>query len=332
MRQRTCCVPPDLIVTTVNPAKKPSGYNAVHLDKVRSQLLSHCTAIDLSQLPPAEHSIISDSTLAALLRQYTSIAHLHLSDTPNLTNEGLVRLMAARGGSLRSLDVSRCGHITSEALLAGARHCPCLEEFAGAECALADAALVALAQWCPLLAALRVAGCDQLTDGALLALGARCPRLRVLDIRRCPLITARGLQCIHASCPALAIVQLCGTAVSPAALGQTLAPGVPEAEPLALALPVGAGGCGASHDDGILPPAVSVPAPRPVPEGSFPSAMAALEQPAPRQLRASSAPWEAQTTASWKLQASAPEWEQDDPRGWLPCLGGDPGPPPENHP
>jgi hypothetical protein len=97
----------------------------------------------------------------------------------------------------------------NEMILAIARHCPLLET-CGINCfhSLTDAAIVELAQGCPLLSALTLMEVG-VTDVAIAALAKQCDRLEFLQIRSCERVTT-DVVCVQAEyCKKLKRLTLC---------------------------------------------------------------------------------------------------------------------------
>lgn len=115
---------------------------------------------------------VNDEVLAGLGRGCPALAALSVAGCAAVTNAGVTHFARARGAALREIDLSYCGRLTDESV-------------------------VALVSACPALRAVSLYGCGKLTDTALHWLG-RLPQLQSLDLSMCRAVGDAGLAALVA--------------------------------------------------------------------------------------------------------------------------------------
>jgi hypothetical protein len=113
------------------------------------------------------------------------------------------------GNTLQTIELWHNSQAGGEIVLAIARHCPLLET-CGIRCfhSLTDAAIVELAQGCPLLSALTLLEVG-VTDVGIAALAKQCDRLEFLQIRSCERVTTDVVCVLAEYCKKLKRLMLC---------------------------------------------------------------------------------------------------------------------------
>lgn len=123
---------------------------------------------------------VSDDLLGQLGRAWASrgirLQHIDLSGCQLLTDRGLLGLLEAFSGGLRSIKLNACSHITDRALASIRKHSPDLR-------------------------CLEVAQCINCTSVGFGALIPRCLRIVSLSVAHCPRITDRFLSLIRYDIP-----------------------------------------------------------------------------------------------------------------------------------
>jgi hypothetical protein len=138
---------------------------------------------------------LSDNTLATCAKHCPHLSLLALQDCTAVTSEGVLSLHRS-GNKLVTIRLTNCPQLGEEVVLAIGQHCPLLEicclQLLGL---VTDAAVVKLAEGCPLLESVSIAGCS-VSDIGVTALVTRCPRLETLEIIDCSQVTYQGVRAI----------------------------------------------------------------------------------------------------------------------------------------
>jgi hypothetical protein len=151
---------------------------------------------------------LTDATLAVCAQHCPLIEDVTLPRCPLITNAGVRTLVSSLASKLRSVHLQNCLHLSEDALLAVAEHCPLLNKVV---CSLdvSDAAVMKLAECCSGLS------CVTLLDAhvggvGLAALTIHCSTLAELHFFNCPFITTEGVRVrdVVTGCPRLKEITL----------------------------------------------------------------------------------------------------------------------------
>jgi F-box/leucine-rich repeat protein 2/20 len=151
---------------------------------------------------------VKDATLVVCSVHCPLLKILVLYDCVELTGSGLHQLCKP-GNTLQTIELSHNSQAGGEIVLAIAQHCPLLET-CGIHCfhSLTDAAIVELAQGCPLLSALTLLEVG-VTGVAIAALAKQCDRPEFLQIRSCERVTTDVVCVLAEYCKKLKRLTLC---------------------------------------------------------------------------------------------------------------------------
>jgi hypothetical protein len=194
------------------PIKSATGSNSP--DRLlRSLSLSVGSTLETADL---SESLITDAMLEVFTARLEKLRQLNLSGCGLLTNMGVRCATTSCGGSLTSLDLSRCPRITGEAIawivgsIGFTGGCPYLESLNLAwSQGLDDRGLEQLRTGgCSRLRFLSLQGCTKVTDVGLGALSRGCRELAVLNLEALALVKDAGVLMLAANCPKLVSLNL----------------------------------------------------------------------------------------------------------------------------
>lgn len=146
----------------------------------------------LKKLGIAECSGLTSECLGAVAYA-NGLTDLDVSLNDFVTDEGLA-LIAAKVPGLTNLDLSGCGHVTDEGVKPIAHLSRITALDLSGNMLLSDASVVAIAESCPRLTALKCMMMPALTSKAFQVLGSKCSELRVLDLSYVALLNDIGLR------------------------------------------------------------------------------------------------------------------------------------------
>jgi hypothetical protein len=149
---------------------------------------------------------LTDATLAVCAQHCPLIEDVTLPRCPLITNAGVRTLVSSLASKLRSVHLQNCPHLSEDALLAVAEHCP-LQDKVVCSLDVSDAAVVKLAECCSGLSCVTLLDAH-VGDVGLAALATHCPTLAELHLCKCPFITMEGVRNAVAGCPRLKEITL----------------------------------------------------------------------------------------------------------------------------
>ena len=128
--------------------------------------------------------------------------------------------------NLRSIDLTKCSRLTSEALVAIGQHCKGLTLLNISEChGVEDDGMSALARGCTQLKSIKIGLCTKLTDTSLAAIGETCRGLTSIDTGCNENITDIGISSLTRGCSLLEKINIAScyelTDISLASIGET---------------------------------------------------------------------------------------------------------------
>eukprot|EP00232_Nephroselmis_pyriformis_P024368 CAMPEP_0182855906 /NCGR_PEP_ID=MMETSP0034_2-20130328/2125_1 /TAXON_ID=156128 /ORGANISM="Nephroselmis pyriformis, Strain CCMP717" /LENGTH=566 /DNA_ID=CAMNT_0024986937 /DNA_START=112 /DNA_END=1812 /DNA_ORIENTATION=+ len=173
----------------------------------------------------------TDQACEIVLAKCPLLTSISVPQCSKLSGHGLVRIIAARGGELKEIDVSGCGNIGEESMIHVAQSCPNLEVIKangmdtlsegwlitiGFTCGhgllhidlndcvnVTDIGIGHFLNGCQSLKSLHISGCGRLTTVGLRSIGLLCPKLESLNLGGIPSVTDSGLVEIVSGCPEL---------------------------------------------------------------------------------------------------------------------------------
>ena len=156
---------------------------------------------------------VESASVAMLARNCKHLQRLYLTGCTQMTDEAVVAI--GRGCSkLQQLYVIGCVQITDAAFVAIADGCPQLQEIYAFHCnRVTDVGISALAHSCAQLRELGVAY-TQTTDVGCQAVADGLPLLTAIFVSWCPEVTDTGVQALAARLPKLHFIGLQATAIT----------------------------------------------------------------------------------------------------------------------
>jgi hypothetical protein len=149
------------------------------------QLLTQTSVRALSVLRLAKLSCVTDPLIWCIGSQHAgTITELNLNRAAQLTEAGLCRLFSVAFTALTTLDLSRCKH------------------------SVTDAVLQRIALNCPLLTSITLTWCRRVTDAGVTCLAQGCPALRTINLRRCSRVGPGSIRILSRACGKLSSVVL----------------------------------------------------------------------------------------------------------------------------
>jgi hypothetical protein len=154
----------------------------------------------LSEVDFRGRESLTDATLTECAQHCPLVTTVRLAACSNVTTGGM-RVLVSALRRLRVLHIWACVQLGDDTVLAIAEHCPLLEELS-CPVGVPDAAVVKLAEGCPHLTVLGLAG-THVGDAGLLALATHCVNLKELYLHDCSNITMLGVRALAENCPVL---------------------------------------------------------------------------------------------------------------------------------
>eukprot|EP00899_Mesostigma_viride_P017772 jgi/Mesvir1/25997/Mv20964-RA.1 len=189
-------------LTTIEISDPRVGTNACISALAASS--PHLTSLNLKGLD------VTDAGISSLPQHCPTLAQLALRGCPEITDEGLSRILV-RLTKLEGLDLlGTC--LGNKTLLALGGNCPRLVEMIGLgsdDDDVDDQGVAALLRGCPRLRALSMRGCSKVTGGAFAMPGVAPRELRKLDVTKCTSFTSLGFVAMAAKCPELISLNAC---------------------------------------------------------------------------------------------------------------------------
>jgi hypothetical protein len=147
-----------------------------------------------------------DATLLVCAQHCPLLTDLSLTSCEAITPEGVVWLVVGCGATLKSVTLSGCAQLGDEVVMAIADHCPGLEVL-HCPAGVTDAALVKLAEGCPLLVEICLNHAN-ISDHSVMTLATHCPRLNNVRFGPRSDITMDAVRALAEHCPNLSYLQL----------------------------------------------------------------------------------------------------------------------------
>eukprot|EP01090_Pellita_catalonica_P015094 TRINITY_DN3994_c0_g1_i1.p1 TRINITY_DN3994_c0_g1~~TRINITY_DN3994_c0_g1_i1.p1 ORF type:complete len:802 (-),score=55.12 TRINITY_DN3994_c0_g1_i1:40-2226(-) len=163
---------------------------------------------------------VSDDTLLDISKLGNGgLKKICLGDCEDVSDVGLVQLLSLHH-DLEKVDLSKCMHLTDEAVNALAFHAQAsLTRLSLSGCTkITDKALRILGQSCLGLVWLDISGCESVTDSGLAAIASGCPALENLSLAECTRISDPGIADLARKCPHLQSLSVAFCTVSNMAL------------------------------------------------------------------------------------------------------------------
>jgi hypothetical protein len=149
---------------------------------------------------------LQDATLLVCAQHCPLLTDLTLTSCKAITTEGVVSLITGCGATLKSVTLSGCVQLGDEVVMAITDHCPRLEVL-HCPAGVTDAALVKLAEGCPLLVEICLNHAN-ISDPSVVTLASHCPRLNNVRFGPRSDITMDAVRALAESCPSLVHLQL----------------------------------------------------------------------------------------------------------------------------
>ena len=152
----------------------------------------------------------------------------HRSDASN----AIVVQVAARYVHIRVVDFYGCESIRDASIVALAESCPLLAKVKLEGCEITDTSVAALARCCPHLVDVNLARCAAITDASAVMLAERCPKLKTVNVTNFnnKHITDTFVAALAGNCPQLTCVNIVGCRIVTEAAVVALVESCPQLE------------------------------------------------------------------------------------------------------